>query len=263
MLDKKHSYEYHRFLDEAGDSTFFGKGKRPIVGDEGVSKCFILGMLKVKEDTSEVRQKVELLQKEIIEDRYYNTLPSIKKKIESGRYFLHATDDIPEVREKFYKFIDTIDCSFEAVVGRKIYDIFSNKHNNKEVEFYADLLSHLIKNKFSYNKLVLNIAHRGQSTSNKNLEFALDKAIFRAKKINENSKIVFNVQTPLTEPLLNIADYFCWAVQKVFERGETRYYDFLQDKISLVVDIYDSGSYVGNKNYYTKNNRLTKSNLLK
>ncbi len=80
---------------------------------------------------------------------------------------------------------------------------------------------------------------------------------------NENSKIVFNVQTPLTEPLLNMADYFCWAVQRVFERGETRYYDFINDKISLVVDIYDTDNYSGNRNYYNKNNKLSNSNIIK
>lgn len=27
-------YKYHRFLDEAGDTMFYGKGKSPIVGNE-------------------------------------------------------------------------------------------------------------------------------------------------------------------------------------------------------------------------------------
>ena len=36
----------HRFLDEAGDTTFFGKGRVPILGQDGVSQCFSLGMVK-------------------------------------------------------------------------------------------------------------------------------------------------------------------------------------------------------------------------
>jgi hypothetical protein len=39
---------YHRFLDESGDTTFYGKNKRIIVGEQGISKCFILGMVKFK-----------------------------------------------------------------------------------------------------------------------------------------------------------------------------------------------------------------------
>ncbi len=46
MAKKRPKEFYHRFLDEAGDTTFFGKGKIPIVGSAGVSKAFILGMVK-------------------------------------------------------------------------------------------------------------------------------------------------------------------------------------------------------------------------
>lgn len=262
-MKEKPTYDYHRFLDEAGDTTFFGRGNIPMVSTNGVSKCFIIGMLKMKEDIPSIREKIFKLQEEIISDPYYNTVASIKKKKENGTYFLHATDDIPEVRERFFKLIKSIDCSFEAVVGRKIYSIFNQKHNNNEVEFYADLLSHLIKNKFSkYDRLVLNIAHRGQSTSNSNLNLALDKALSRTKTEEEKAKIVFNVQTPLIEPMLNVADYLCWSVQRVFERGDTRYYDFIQEKISLVVDLYDYQKYAKNKNYYNKTNKLSSSNLI-
>lgn len=52
------------------------------------------------------------------------------------------------------------------------------------------------------------------------------------------SAVVFNVQNHRTEPLLNVADYLCWVVQRVFERGEMRYYNFVQDKIKLVVDLF-------------------------
>lgn len=78
----------------------------------------------------------------------------------------------------------------------------------------------------------------------------------------ERNEFVFNVQTPATEPLLNLADYFCWTVQRVFERGEVRYYDFLQEKISTVLDLYDTANYEGFKNYYGPRNPLTKANLL-
>ena len=73
---------------------------------------------------------------------------------------------------------------------------------------------------------------------------------------------MFNVQNQITEPLLNVADYFCWAIQRVLERGEMRYYNFLQEKISLIVDLYDSEKYSGNKNYYNERNLLTAKNKL-
>lgn len=265
--DSALSVSSHRFLDEAGDTTFFGKGRIPIVGREGVSLSFSIGMVKFNGDLNQIRNQVRALQKEILEDRYLNTIPSIRKKCQGKGFYFHATDDPPEVRERFFRFIDSLDCSVEVMVARKIPALFTSKHNGKDAEFYADLLSHLLKNKLMMDqKLVLNIAERGNSTKNANLERALAKATERHAKKHGNGdvacKVVFNVQNHHTEPLLNVADYMCWAVQRVFERGETRYYDFLNEKISLVVDLYDSASYPGNRNYHTRKNPLTATKKL-
>ena len=116
---KIETYKYHRFFDEAGDTTFYGKGKTPIVGSEGVSKSFILGMLKIKEPLAEVREKIIALQNQIAVDPYFKDIPSIQKKKASMGYYLHAKDDVPEVRKMVFEFIKSIDCSFEAIVGRK------------------------------------------------------------------------------------------------------------------------------------------------
>ena len=264
---KKALHTYHRFLDEAGDTTFYGSGKKLILGTEGVSKCFILGMLNVKEPLGPVREKVVALQIAIASDPYYRDVPSIKKKAASHGYFLHAKDDIPEVRKQAFELIAGMKCSFQAVVARKIPSIHESKHGGKDDALYADLLSHLLKDKVAkYDKLVLNIAARGTSTSNTNLSRGLELA--RTRYANKHfatpaeKEFVFNVQNPTTEPLLNVADYFCWAVQRVFERGEVRYYDFLCDKIPTVVDLYDAPNYAGFKNYYGPKNPLTKANAL-
>ena len=267
MTDKQKDIStIHRYLDEAGDTTFFGRGKANIIGQRGVSKCFILGLVKFKEPLPDVRDQVIALQTKVRQDPYFNEVPSIQKKIAKGGYYFHATDDVPEVRKLFYDYIKSIDCSFEAVVGRKIMSIYTNKHNGKEAEFYADLLSHLIKNKLNKGgKLILDIASRGNSTKNHNLQAALQKAISRNSKKGKHAatKVVFNVQNHSTEPLLNVSDYFCWSIQRLFERGETRYYNFLKEKISLVVDLYDAENYANSGNYYTVRKPLTKANRLK
>ncbi|MEX2410711.1 MAG: hypothetical protein WD607_04945, partial [Candidatus Paceibacterota bacterium] len=235
---------------------------------EGVSNAFILGMLNIKEPLGEVRKKTRVLQEEIATDEWFAAVPSIiKKKAKSG-YFLHAKDDVPEVRKMAYELIKSIDCSFEAIVARKIYSLYEKKHNGNESEFYADLLSHLLENKLStYEKLVLNISKRSKCTTHKNLQKGLSTSIHRSTKNNpekeNNCNVVFNVQNPTKEPLLNIADYFCWAIQRVFERGDTRYYDFISDQVSLVVDLYNFENLEKGKNYYNQKRKLTKENHLK
>jgi hypothetical protein len=257
----------HRFLDEAGDTTFFGKGKELIVGQEGVSLAFTIGMVMINKPLADVRAEVIALQKTVEKDEYLNVIPSVRKRMERGGFFFHASDDTPEVRQVLFHYLKTLDCSLEAVVARKIPEVFARKHNHQETEFYADVLSHLIKNKLGMGgKLVLNISGRANSTSNRNLQAALEKATGRAVKKRDaddlTTQVVFNVQNHRTEPLLNVADYLCWSVQRVFERGETRHYDYLGDRIRLVVDLYDQEGYEGSRNYYRGKRRLTAENRL-
>ena len=273
----------HRFLDEAGDTAFYGKGKKNIIDTKGVSDCFIIGMVKFKQPLPDIRKAVIDLQTKVATDPFFDVV-SVRKKKENSGYYFHATDDIPEVRKLFFDFIKTVNCSFEAVVGRKSLERYETKHKGKEQYFYADLLSHLLKNKLNKEeRLVLHIAERGKSTKNHNLDLALEKAKQRLA-VSTNKKnissaedwwninfisrkdvsadVVFNVTQPLQEPLLNISDYFCWAVQNVFEKGEVRFYNYLKEKISMVIDLYDSEKYEGWKNYYGPKNPLIAQNKI-
>ena len=257
----------HRFLDEAGDPIFFKKGRILAVGEPGISLAFSMGMVKFNGELHPMRADIRRLQEAVATDEYLNRILSVAKKIAKGGFYFHATDDPPEVRERLFRFIRSLDCSLEMVVARKIPALFAKKHHNRDSEFYADLLSHLIKNKLKLgHRLVLNIAGRGPTTRNVNLALALAKAHERfAKRWNPqeaSSTVVFNVQTPRTEPLLCVADYLCWSVQRVFERGEMRHYEFVREKVSLVVDLYDTAHYEGGKNYYTREQPLAAENKL-
>lgn len=262
----KPTFQYHWFLDESGDTTFYGKKKKIIIGDEGVSNSFILGWVQFNTPLNDIRNKIIELQNSIVSDSYYKDIPSIQKKIKEHGYFFHAKDDVPEVRKTFYEFINTLDINFEAIVGRKTMSIFEKKYHTKGNEFYADMLSHLLKNQLGNNEnIVINIAHRKNSTEFKNLNLALEKAINRYSKQYPKTKIAiinFNVQNQYTEPLLNIADYLCWAIQRVFERGEMRYHNFIQTKIKMILDIYDFENRKENRNVYTAENPLSIKNKI-
>jgi len=93
---KRQPYDYHRYIDEAGDMTFFGKGGHCILGSDGVSKSFILGMAGYKEPLPGVREKIESFTRQIADDRYFNTMPSIATRIAKCGFYLHAKDDPQE-----------------------------------------------------------------------------------------------------------------------------------------------------------------------
>jgi hypothetical protein len=60
----------------------------------------------------------------------------------------------------------------------------------------------------------------------------------------------------------SVVSNICWSIQRVFEKGETRYYDYVSNKISVVWDLYDFAGAVSGKNYYSKNRKLTEENCI-
>ena len=44
---------------------------------------------------------------------------------------------------------------------------------------------------------------------------------------------------PVNDPSLQVADYFLWALQRLYEKKEERYWEFVWSKVSLVHDIED------------------------
>lgn len=208
----------------------------------------MLGMVKYKQPLLSTRQSIVDFVTTIESNPFFNTIPSIKKRIEKGGLYLHAKDDPPELRYKVFEFMRTeVNFTLQVIVGRKELGRFVSKHNRQEREFYADLLSRMLHDKGNHSKLVLNIADRGSSTRIQNLEAATAKAeeLYLKKQPHGHYdvKVQFNVQPYRQEPLLTIADYGLWAVQRVFEKGEARFYDTIMPKVRFVVDAYDPEHY--------------------
>lgn len=69
-------------------------------------------------------------------------------------------------------------------------------------------------------------------------------------KIKYNCEIVLSKETPE----LSIVDYLLWAIQRYLLQGDKRFYNALEAKYNLVIDLYDA---TGEKSkYYDSNNKL-------
>lgn len=254
MKSKKDILEkQYFFVDEAGDPTFYDKSGKYIVGQEGCSKILLLGFIRTT-NPELLRKEVLQLKEEIINDPFYKGVPSLKKTAVT----FHAKDDIPEIREKFYKKIVALDFKAEFIVARKQERTFNSKYQRKEYLFYNDLVVKLFENKLHLaKKNVIYFSTRGNKIRQKPLEEAIRKAIsqFETKwKVKVSGKNRIYAQTPSTEPCLQIADYMNWAVQRAFVKGEDRYYKFIETKVSFICDIFDLAKYP--KNYYNQKNKF-------
>jgi hypothetical protein len=239
------------FVDESGDPTFYDRFGNVIVGQGGCSPILILGFIETCNPT-QIRRELDRLHKEIAADKYLERVPSLQKT----NVAFHAKNDVPEVRQAVFRCIAAMQFKAQFVVARKIERVFRNTCNSNEGKFYDHLVTRLFQNapiRHAINRVY--ISQRGASTRLEPLESAVRLGIsnFEARwqtEVNTDVKIL--TQTAVGEPCLQIIDYMNWAVYRAFVKGEMRFYKFVEDKVSLLVDLYDSGNYP--RNWYGEDN---------
>ena len=104
------------FVDEAGDLTLFNKKGKVIIGQEGCSKYFILGIAQLN-NPHETRVKINELRNVILSDAYLQGIPSVQRKT---KYFFHAKDDCPASGKRGlspFIFINKINSVYFANMG--------------------------------------------------------------------------------------------------------------------------------------------------
>lgn len=229
------------FVDESGDPTFYDTKGHLIVGNEGCSMILILGFIKTShQEVIKIRKKLYNLRNDIINDEYFKEIPSVKNKTVN---IFHAKDDIPEIREKVYKILKTLNFKSNFVVARKIEKIFIQRHKKSENLFYNDMITYLFSGQLHLSKInKIYFAVRGSSTRQALLENAIRTAIYQfesKRNIKIDNKIFIQPQSLSGEPCLQVIDYMNWAVYRAFTKREFRYLNFMWNKIAYLHDIYD------------------------
>ena len=87
----------HYFVDEGGDSVLFSKTGKVLVGTEGCSRFFILGLLDVPNPIV-LKDRFDELLARLINDSYFKSVPSMQPNTRKTAIAFHAKDDLPEVR---------------------------------------------------------------------------------------------------------------------------------------------------------------------
>jgi len=260
MKEQKRYY----FVDEAGDLTLFNKKGKILIGTEGCSKYFILGVAHIREPHA-ARVKIENLRKEILSDKYFTGIPSVNRKT---KVLFHAKDDCPEVRREVYKLINSLDVKVYSIIRRKDSILQTVKTQNKydnewrynQNHIYDACVKRIFKDRLhSADENHITFARRGKSERNKMLSQELSKAMANfEKKYGRVVASINNVSSnyPSNEACLQITDYFLWALQRIYERLEDRYFNYLKEKFSRIIDL-DDKRFKDYGSYYDERNALT------
>jgi hypothetical protein len=260
----------HFYVDEAGDTTLFDKKGRVIVGEPGVSHCFMVG-LAIIPDPKSVRKALDDLRSEMLTDPFLNRQPSMQPESSKTAVAFHAKDDLPEVRHQVFRLLPSFGAKVIVAVRRKsnladdarlAYELTGEKLTANDI--YDGLVRQIFQNvlhKSHENRIVF--ARRGKSDRTEALTKAINQAkLAFAKKWGErpDRPTRINSASPSDSGGLQVIDYYLWALQRLFERREGRYYRPLEQQYRLIMDIDDKrGKPYGE--WYNDRNRLEEERL--
>jgi hypothetical protein len=239
------------FVDEAGDGTLFSKKGGVIIGQEGCSKYFILGVLDISNQEA-LASELTVLRQQLLADPYFNKVPSMQPEEKKTFFAFHAKDDIPEVRREVFTVIRKFDLRFLAVVRNKYKVLEYVRQRNSQDSIYRYHLNELYD--YMVRVLFKNLLHKDDSYEiyfskrwKQDRTEALQKALESAQerfdqKIGIRSKATFSVhpKTPKESGGLQAVDYFLWALQRFYERKEDRYLEYVWPSIRLIHDLDDT-----------------------
>lgn len=233
----------HVYLDEAGDMSFYarGQGKRRLVfGENGTSRFFILGMLRVDGDAKVVKRNFSTFLQGLKVNPYFSGVNTHEKRSNYMQYWVHANKDLPEIRMKVFEWLLENPVEYSAAIYRKDHDHFESKFGRRERKLYAKLLARLATPFCaSSQKTVFHLAKLGGSTSDINIKEALEDAQnmyrFDADLLTVEPDFRYDVQDQDKEILLGAADYFSWAIQRALERKELRFANKIDPKVRELV----------------------------
>jgi hypothetical protein len=229
----------------------------------------MLGLLEVAAPEALGKELVELRLK-MLGDPYFKGVPSMQADRKKTAKAFHAKDDIPEIRRDVFALLMRHELKFFAVVRdkRRIVQLV-REHNLKQPQYryhpnqlYDRCVSRLFKERLHKDDAYrIVFARRGTSDRTAALLKALENArnnLRRSWGIAGTAPIEVIASNPANDPSLQAADYFLWALQRLYERKESRYWDFVWPKVSLVYDIddvskNDYGEYFSQRNPLTAN----------
>lgn len=250
------------YVDESGDPVFTNRKGKNLIESNEASPVFMVGHLETQKPT-EIARAFQKIRDQISIDDYLQGIPSVKKSL---KHF-HAKDDCPEVRQEVFKAIRELDFKAFVIVARKNPVHFNNKFNKNKTELYKYLVSKLFENRLHlYTEMDIYFSKMGNIVREKNMLEALNAAkhTFESKWASKNKgEFKISIQEPSEIIPLQTIDYVLWAVYRVFVKDEMRYYNYIKDKISFIVDIFDVDRYGGSKNMYTPDRPLERSPLIK
>lgn len=241
----------HFYVDESGDGVLFDRKGRILLDNPNCPKHFILGLLEVN-DPASLADGLNELRARMTIDPYFHGAPSMQPEAKKTAIAFHAKDDLPEIRRDVYNFLTICEMKFSAIVKnmRSVLSYVQQRNQADPAYRYNpdELYDHMARRLFRQRlhkdgEYRVIFARRGQANRTRALAENIEKARdeFRKKHgVQDISRLTVHSAYAYEQPCLQAVDYFLWAVQRLYEKGEDRYIRFIWPKASLIHDVDDT-----------------------
>jgi len=236
------------FIDESGKPEIYSSKGSNLVEAGKATRFLVLAAVRCVDQL--------LIQQQITDFKSTLLKNTELAKIFSPAYALdsfHAQTDYPEVKERFYNFINSLDVKIDVLVVEKLKCYETLRRNPGKL--YGVMAGQLLKN----------ICHKDEKTevifSRKDSKLKLRQELeveverirleYLAQHQNLEASLTVNYQhSPhYKHGGLQVADYIAYAVFQVYENNNRRWYQIVKNKIGKIQDIC-------NKKYFTQSNPL-------
>lgn len=204
------------FIDESGCFAF---NRKPNVSRYYILCSVTMSSCEVTDDLTELRYKLSR------EGAYPN-------------HYFHATADKQHVRDRVYEVIRKHDFSVQATIMEK-----SKAHESiraSRPHFYKTGFFHHFKN--GVTPLVPNSSEAFLTTaclgSRKERAAFQDAVSDVVRQTRKQGSWTTDFVPSQANPCLQVADYCAWAIQRKWERDDTRSYDLIKDRITYEYDLW-------------------------
>lgn len=208
------------FADEAGDFVFSR--------NENASQFFVVCTVTL--DSCEVGHQLLDLRRSLAWDGY------------PVREFFHATTDKQAVRDAVYGLLQQHDFTIQATIMEKSKAQPQVRRSNARFYQYGWYYhfrhgNQRIKNPGS--ELLITAASVATKRHQHAFTSAVNDVVQQTIRRNEWQTMFCR---SMADPCLQVADYCTWAIQRKWERDDTRSYDLVSDRITYEYDLWGRGT---------------------
>ncbi|WP_306046324.1 DUF3800 domain-containing protein [Nioella sp. MMSF_3534] len=207
------------FADEAGCFTF---KRGPNISDYFIICTVTLSDLSVAADLVKLRRKM-VWGKEPVSD------------------YFHATTDKQEVRDQVFDVIMGHDVRIQATICEKAKaqpKITTSKSRFYKYPWFYQFKHAIAPHLSSGDDLLVTAASIG--TKKERMTFCKELDDVMSQTVRANWAVDFRPSQ--CDPCLQVADYCAWAIQRKWERGDTRSYDLIKHQITYEYDLWKKGT---------------------